>query len=154
MQQVIVIGLGQLGRIFSGALLRAGCQIIPANRGDDLVALSVLHPQPALVLVAVGEADLHGVLDDLPAVWKDRVGLIQNELLPRDWQAHGIVQPTVISVWFEKKPGTDAKPLIASPAAGLRAVPPQKLEPAGQHEGVLRLAFLGRPGRQRTPVLE
>jgi len=76
------------------------------------------HPAPVLVLVAVAEPDLHTVLAALPPSWKNRVGLIQNELLPRDWQAHGIENPTVISVWFEKKKGTDAKPLIASPAAG------------------------------------
>ena len=53
-----------------------------------------------------------------PDAWKSRVALIQNELLPRDWQAHRSRDPTVISVWFEKKKGIDAKPLIASPAAG------------------------------------
>jgi hypothetical protein len=58
------------------------------------------------------------VLAALPAVWKARAVLIQNELLPRDWQAHGYLDPTVISVWFEKKQGIDAKPLIASPVAG------------------------------------
>jgi ketopantoate reductase len=118
MQEVVVIGLGQLGRVFSGALLRAGCSVIPVNRGDDMGALSARHPAPALVLVAVAEADLHTVLAALPAAWKSRAGLIQNELLPRDWLAHGIEHPTVISVWFEKKLGTDAKPLIASPVAG------------------------------------
>jgi ketopantoate reductase len=118
MQEVVIIGLGQLGRVFAGGLLRAGCALVPVNRGDDLRALANVHPEPALVLVAVAEPDLHTVLGVLPAAWKKRVGLIQNELLPRDWQAHGIENPTVISVWFEKKKGTDAKPLIASPAAG------------------------------------
>jgi hypothetical protein len=47
--------------------------------------------------------------------------LIQNELLPWDWEAHLIVDPEVISVWFEKKKGTDAKPLIPSPVAGPKA---------------------------------
>jgi hypothetical protein len=44
--------------------------------------------------------------------------LIQNELLPRDWEKYHYTDPTVISVWFEKKKGIDAKPLIASPVAG------------------------------------
>lgn len=118
MQEIIIIGLGQLGRIFAGGLLRGGNAIVPVNRGDDIAAISIAHPAPTLVLVAVAEPDLHAVLAALPAAWKDRIGLIQNELLPRDWQAHGIEDPTVISVWFEKKKGTDAKPLIASPAAG------------------------------------
>ncbi len=116
--EVVVIGLGQLGRVFAGGLLRAGHTVIPVNRGDDMTALALQHPAPGLVLVAVAENDLHTVLAALPEIWKPRVALIQNELLPRDWLAHGYADPTVISVWFEKKQGIDAKPLIASPAAG------------------------------------
>jgi hypothetical protein len=44
--------------------------------------------------------------------------LLQNELLPRDWQNTGYQQPTVISVWFEKKKGQDVKVLIPSPVFG------------------------------------
>ena len=116
--EIVVIGLGQLGRVFAGGLLRAGHTVVPVNRGDDMTALALQHPAPELVLVAVAENDLHTVLATLPEFWKPRVALIQNELLPRDWQAHGYADPTVISVWFEKKKGIDAKPLIASPAAG------------------------------------
>lgn len=118
MNEVVVIGLGQLGRVFAGGLLRAGLTVIPVNRGDDMAAVAQRHPAPELVLIAVAEADLHTILAALPDAWKSRAALIQNELLPRDWEAHGYVDPTVISVWFEKKKGTDAKPLIASPAAG------------------------------------
>jgi len=118
MTKVVVIGLGQLGRVFAGGLLRAGCAVVPVNRGDDMTMLAQRHPAPELVLVAVAENDLHTVLAALPDVWKPRAALIQNELLPRDWLAHGFADPTVISVWFEKKKGIDAKPLIASPVAG------------------------------------
>jgi ketopantoate reductase len=118
MHKIVIIGLGQLGRVFAGGLLRAGCTVIPVNRGDDMAALARQHPAPELVLVAVAEADLHAVLAALPEIWKPCVALIQNELLPRDWEAHGYTDPTVMSVWFEKKKGTDAKPLIASPVAG------------------------------------
>ncbi len=118
MSEVILIGLGQLGRVFAGGLLRIGCTVIPVNRGDDMAAIAHHHATPGLVLVAVAENDLQKVLADLPENWKSRVALIQNELLPRDWLVHGINDPTVISVWFEKKKGMDAKPLIASPAAG------------------------------------
>lgn len=118
MSGVVVIGLGQLGRVFAGGLLRAGRNVIPVNRGDDMTALAKVHPSPELVLVAVAENDLHSVLAALPEAWRPRAALIQNELLPRDWQVHGYTEPTVISVWFEKKPGIDARPLIASPVAG------------------------------------
>ena len=116
--EVVVIGLGQLGRAFAGGLLRAGHNVIPVNRGDDMAALAQRHPAPELVLIAVAENELHTVMAALPEIWKPRAALIQNELLPRDWLAHGYIDPTVISVWFEKKKGTDAKPLIPSPAAG------------------------------------
>jgi len=122
MRTVIIIGLGQLGRVFAGGLLRSGCQIVPVNRHDDIQPIAAAHPQPDCVLVAVAEADLHPVLSALPAPWRERAALIQNELLPRDWLAHGIANPTVASVWFEKKKGTDAKPLIATPVHGPQAV--------------------------------
>ncbi len=118
MSETIIIGLGQLGRVFAGGLLRAGCTVVPVNRGDDMAALAQRHVAPDMVLIAVAEADLHAVLATLPDIWKPCVALIQNELLPHDWTEHGYTDPTVMSVWFEKKKGTDAKPLIASPVAG------------------------------------
>ena len=115
---IVIIGLGQLGRVFAGGFLRAGYTVVPVNRDDDMDIAAARHPEPVLVLVAVGEADLHTVLAALPPQWKTRIGLIQNELLPRDWARHGIVNPTVIPVWFEKKKGSDARPLIPSPVFG------------------------------------
>lgn len=115
---IVIIGLGQLGRVFAGGFLRAGFMVVPVNRDDDVDIVAARHPDPELVLVAVGEGDLHTVLAALPPQWKTRVGLIQNELLPRDWERHGIADPTVIPVWFEKKKGSDAKPLIPSPVFG------------------------------------
>ncbi|MBZ0069127.1 MAG: hypothetical protein K8F26_09975 [Thiobacillus sp.] len=118
MSEVIIIGLGQLGRVFAGGLLRTGHTVVPVNRGDDMFTVAHAHPDPALVLVAVAENDLHTVLAAMPGAWRPRVALIQNELLPRDWEQYRYADPTVISVWFEKKKGIDARPLIASPAAG------------------------------------
>ena len=118
MSEAVVIGLGQLGRVFAGGLLRTGHTVVPVNRGDDMFTVAHAHPDPALVLVAVAENDLHTVLAAMPGAWRPHVALIQNELLPRDWQQYRYADPTVISVWFEKKKGTDARPLIASPVAG------------------------------------
>lgn len=120
-QEIIVIGLGQLGRIFAGGLLRTGHTIIPVNRGDDMNAIAQRHPTPLMALVAVAENDLHAVLASLPPAWQDCVALLQNELLPRDWEHYRLKSPSVISVWFEKKKGTDAKPLLPSPAFGPQA---------------------------------
>ena len=118
MNEVVVIGLGQLGRVFAGGLLRSGHTVVPVNRGDDMFTVAHTHPEPELVLVAVAENDLHMVLAAMPGAWRPHIALIQNELLPRDWEQYRYADPTVISVWFEKKKGTDAKPLIASPVAG------------------------------------
>lgn len=118
MNKVAVIGLGQLGRVFAGGLLRAGHIVVPVNRGDDMFTVAHAHPDVELVLVAVAENDLHTVLAAMPGAWRPHVALIQNELLPRDWEKYRYDNPTVMSVWFEKKKGTDAKPLIASPVAG------------------------------------
>lgn len=115
---VVIIGLGQLGRVFAGGFLRAGYMLVPVNRGDDMDIVAARHPTPLLALVAVAEGDLPRVLEHLPAGWKNRAVLIQNELLPRDWERHGIVSPTVVPVWFEKKNGMDAKPLLPSPIFG------------------------------------
>ena len=118
MNEVVVIGLGQLGRVFAGGLLRSGHTVVPVNRGDDMFTVAHAHPEPELVLVAVAENDLHMVLAAMPGAWRPHIALIQNELLPRDWEQYRYADPTVISVWFEKKKGTDAKLLIASPVAG------------------------------------
>lgn len=115
---VILIGVGEMGGVFARGLLRAGYPVWPLSRGDDVDALATAIPEPSLVLVAVGEKDLHPVLETIPAAWHHKLALLQNELLPRDWQAHGFEQPAVTSVWFEKKPGRDPKVIIPSPLYG------------------------------------
>ena len=116
---VVLVGVGEMGGVFARGLLRSGHPVFPVNRGDDLAARAAEIPDPELVLVAVAEADLPGVLERMPEAWADRLGLLQNELLPADWAA--FPDPTVISVWFEKKPGQDAKVIIPSPVFGPQA---------------------------------
>lgn len=118
---IVLIGIGEMGGVFARGLLRAGHPVYPITRGMDMAHECKAVPEPALVLLAVAEADLHPALERMPALWRERLGLLQNELLPRDWEAHGIVRPTVISVWFEKKPGQDVKVLLPSPVYGPHA---------------------------------
>lgn len=115
---VVLIGIGEIGGVFARGLLRCNHPVVPVTRSTDMNQVAAEVPDTQAVVVAVAETDLHSVLENLPASWKDRVCLLQNELLPRDWQSHGLVNPTVISVWFEKKPGTDVKPLVPSPIHG------------------------------------
>ena len=113
------------------------------TRQTDLAEAARAIPTPELVLVAVAEGDLHSVLEQLPPAWFQRIGLLQNELLPGDYAE--LSGTTVISVWFEKKPGQDAKVIIPSPAHGPRAaaleealgsidIPVRVLESADQME--------------------
>ncbi len=118
---IVIVGMGEMAGVFARGFLRTGHPVYPVTRDMSMAAVAAEVPAPALVLIAVGEADLHPVLEQVPPAWRDRLGLLQNELLPRDWQAHGMENPSAISVWFEKKKGMDAKVLIASPAYGPRA---------------------------------
>lgn len=110
-----------MGSVFARGFLRAGFPVHPLTRGMDMHEVASQIPEPALVLVAVAENTLHTVLQDLPPAWRGRIALLQNELLPADWERHGLSRPTVISAWFEKKPGQDVKVLIPSPAFGPHA---------------------------------
>jgi len=116
---VIVIGIGEMGSVFARGFLRLGYPIYPVTRDIDPGVCAASCPDPELVLVAVTESDLQPVLDQIPVAWEDRLCLLQNELLPRDWAAFD--NPTVISVWFEKKKGMDSKPIIPSPVYGPHA---------------------------------
>lgn len=118
MDPVIVVGIGEMGGVFARGLLRAGRPVVPVVRATDPAAVAAEFPRPDLVLVAVAEDDLDAVLASLPGSWHDRVGLLQNELLPRTWERHGLVDPTVAVVWFEKKPGRDVQVIVPTPVVG------------------------------------
>ncbi|MDQ6971290.1 MAG: hypothetical protein Q9M30_01435 [Mariprofundaceae bacterium] len=115
---VVVIGIGEIGSVFARGFMRLGYPIVPVMRDMDMAVVADELGNPEMVIVAVAEKDLQATLADLPDAWRDRLILLQNELLPRDWQQHGLSKPTVISVWFEKKKGMDSKVVIASPAYG------------------------------------
>jgi len=114
-----MIGIGEIGSVFARGFLRAGYPVYPIARDMQLSACAATCPDPELVVMAVPEKDLQAVLDQVPVAWEDRLCLLQNELLPRDWAAFD--NPTVISVWFEKKKGREAKVIIPSPVFGPHA---------------------------------
>ena len=119
-KSVVVVGLGEMGSVFARGFLRSGNTVVPVIRGVEMHSIADEITDPELVLIAVGEADLHEQLAKVPEAWKDKLVLLQNELLPRDWQQYGF-EPTVISVWFEKKKGQDSKVIIPSPVYGKHA---------------------------------
>lgn len=119
-KSVVVVGMGEMGSVFARGFLRSGYSVHPVVRNTKMSSVSEACPDPELVLIAVGEADLHEQLKLVPDAWKDRLVLLQNELLPKDWQQFSL-EPTVISVWFEKKKGQDSKVIIPSPVYGRHA---------------------------------
>ena len=111
---IVIIGIGELGGIFAKAFLQAGYPVYPVTRRMDIDQVAAKIPEPQLVLVAVAEKDFPSVMQTIPTPWHSRIALLQNELLPRDWQSFPIDDPTIISVWFEKKKGMDVNVLIPS----------------------------------------
>lgn len=118
---VVIIGIGEMAGVFGRAFLRTEHPVYPVTRDTDAGQMAAELPGPQLVLVAVAEPDVDGVLSYLPAPWRHSVGLLQNELMPSDWLRHHIEDPTVIAVWFEKKFGTGIKVIQPSPVAGPEA---------------------------------
>ena len=119
---VVIIGMGEMGGVFARAFLRSGYPVYPVVRGMALADVAAQTPEPELVLVAVAEAQIDEILESMPDAWRDRLVLLQNELLPANWLRFGL-EPSVISVWFEKKKGADAKVIIPSPVYGRHAQP-------------------------------
>jgi ketopantoate reductase len=116
---VVVVGIGEMGSVFARGFLRVGYPVYPVVRdmeSADMAAVAT-RVDPELVVVAVAESDIHTVLDDIPRPWRNHLVLLQNELLPGDWLEHNL-DPTVISVWFEKKKGMDSKVILPSPVYG------------------------------------
>ncbi len=115
---VVVIGMGEIGSVFARAFLKTGHPVFPLLRGDSIDELQKQIDMPVAVILAVGESDLQSTLKQIPQQWLSVLVLLQNELLPRDW-VFLPVEPTVISIWFEKKKGQDSKVIIASPVHGV-----------------------------------
>jgi len=118
---VVIIGIGELASVFARGFLRNGYPVYPVTRKMNVSEIAKSSPNPELALVAVAEKDFADVLSTIPSQWRDRIGLLQNELLPDDWKKKDIKNPTVISVWFEKKKCQDYRVLIPSPVFGPKA---------------------------------
>ncbi len=121
-EPIIIVGIGEIGGVFARGFLKLRHPVYPVTRIIPLAQAARDLPAAApLVLIAVGEAALPEVLAQVPTVWRNKIALVQNELLPPDWERHGIVSPTVISVWFEKKPNQEVRVVLPSPIFGPQA---------------------------------
>ncbi|MCK5828823.1 MAG: hypothetical protein KAH20_00790 [Methylococcales bacterium] len=120
-EPIVIIGIGELAGVFAHGFLRCGYPVYPILRDMSLAQECQQIPSPKLVLVTVQENELNALLEQLPDEWNDKVGLVQNELLPRDWQAHQLENPTVTVVWFEKKKELELTNILQSPSFGPNA---------------------------------
>ncbi len=115
---IVIIGIGELAGVFARGFLRCGHPVYPITRDMNMASLCLEIPTPEIVLITVQENELHPVLEQIPDVWRDKIALVQNELLPRDWQTHQIDKPTVTVVWFEKKKNLELTHILYSPSYG------------------------------------
>ena len=77
-QTFAIIGLGQLGKLFASLLEKRGARVIGIRRDTPIDRTLV----PDRVIVTVPEHELAALLSHLPHAWRDRVVLVQNELVP------------------------------------------------------------------------
>lgn len=118
---VVIVGIGQMASVLGFGFLRLGRPVVPVTREMSMRAVAEAFDSPELVLIAVGEDDLEGVLSETPSAWRDHLALLQNELRPSIWARHHLETPTVLSAWFEKKKGMDVRTLRNSPVFGPKA---------------------------------
>ena len=118
---IVIIGMGELGGVFARGFLRCGHPVYPITRQMNLIEESNKIPVPEFVLISVQESELHSVLEQIPKKWQNKLGLIQNELLPKDWLTHNIEDPTVAVVWFEKKKDMELTSILYTPCYGPKA---------------------------------
>lgn len=120
-QSIVIVGLGQMGGTFAHGFLRGGRTVHPVTRAMSMEQVAAEASAPSLALIAVAEDALDGVLATAPAAWRDRLALLQNELLPGEWERHGIADPTIAIVWFEKKKTTPIHVVVPTLVCGPRA---------------------------------
>ena len=118
---VVIIGIGEIASVLARAFLRNGHPVFPVTRSMDIDEAARENPDPLMVVVGVAEKDYPAVMESIPDPWRDRLVLLQNELLPHQWEVYGIENPTVMSVWFEKKKGMDINPILPTPVHGPHA---------------------------------
>ena len=120
-QPITIIGIGEIAAVLARAFLRNEYPVFPVTRNMDIAVAVNEVPEPLMVVVAVAEKDYPSVMESIPDPWRDRLVLIQNELLPDKWKVYRIENPTILSVWFEKKKGIDTNPILPTPMYGPHA---------------------------------
>lgn len=120
MRELVIIGIGELGKLLGAGALRVGTRVTPVTRNMQLErVLSEVAPRTP-ILVSVGESALPHVLASLPAPHGEQVILLQNELFPSVYRKVQI-QPTVLVPWVLQKPGLPTIVARPTPLYGAQA---------------------------------
>ena len=82
---VVIIGLGEVVGTFARGCLRLGHPVFPATRATALAPLVELLPAPEFGDRRGAEGDPGAVLQRLPPASYQRVALLLNDMLPRDF---------------------------------------------------------------------
>jgi hypothetical protein len=102
-RDAVVVGLGQLGQLFSIGALKLGRRVSPLLRDSPTHVLDNVDDATP-ILACTPETALADVVKRVPRARRDDLCLVQNELFPKVWRDAGLeVDPTVIVFWHAKK---------------------------------------------------
>jgi len=120
MAELLIFGLGELGKLYGAGALGAGFRVTPVLRSTPLEPLWNGLPERTPLLIAVSEPSLSAVLQALPATRSGDSILLQNEIFPSLW-AHAPEAPTVMIPWLLKKKGQPQIVIRSTPVFGRHA---------------------------------
>ena len=115
MQDLVIVGTGQMGRWFAEAGVRAGRRVVPIRRQDDACARLGGTSIGTPIVVSVPEAALAETVARLPVERVPDTVLVQNGLFAADFAALGLDASTILAVWTLRKAG---QPYIVAQRTG------------------------------------
>jgi ketopantoate reductase len=113
MRELVIVGIGELGKLLGAGALRAGVRVTPVTRAQKLEDVLAQLAADTPILVSVGEEALDPVLAALKAARRQRIALLQNELFPSRYRAYGL-SPSVLVPWILQKRGLPT--IVARPS--------------------------------------
>jgi len=120
MAELLIFGLGELGKLYGAGALGAGFRVTPVLRSTPIEPIWSTLPAGVPLLIAVSEPSLPAVLQALPASRFGDAILLQNEIFPSLW-AHAPEAPTVMIPWLLKKKGLPQIVIRSTPVFGRHA---------------------------------
>lgn len=117
MRDLVIWGVGELGKLYGAGALAAGLRVTPLLRSSDVHGTLSALPLDTPLLIAVSEPGLGQVLETIPEVRKGQMILLQNELFPSLW-ASWAAPPTVMIPWLLKKKGDPQIVIRETPVYG------------------------------------